>query len=870
MKYCSKCQREYPIIQRFCQEDGAPLSLPDPYGLVGRTLDGKYRLDALIGIGGMGAVYSAHHLTLDRRVALKILQPNLALGDERMPELFEREAKMAAQLTHENIATVLDAGRTADKLAYIAMEWLEGPTLEEEIARCSPLSFERVAEILRRVAAALDAAHAARVIHRDLKPSNIILSRSPDGSERIKVLDFGIAKVIRDTSVSPVSAVVGTPHYASPEQLSLGRWIDGRADIYSLGVMLYQTLTGALPFNATSIHELIRMQLDAPPPPLRALRPDAPPAVEELINRLMAKNPDERPRRASDVSQLFELCLQGHYDRSATGDQETPSDAPRQAATATPFQLQRATDRSYDPALFAPTLVGRPAPVASRPNIKTVPTRHTLRRRSRVVGAPLVGLILFAAAYYLLAWPPTWPGGAIDSVAVLPFKNASADPDVEYLGAGLSESLITSLSRLPRLRVIARSSVFHYKDRDADPQAVGREMNVRAVIVGRVAQHNDNLSVDIELVDARNARRLWAERYERKLADLATMQEEIAREVAAKLRRALTGAEQRRMTTGGARDSEARQLYLKGRYYWNRRTPEDLRLGIEYFQQALEKDPQDALAYSGLADSYFALGPVGIGALPARETMPKQKAAALKALELDDTLAEAHTSLAVVKLVYDWDWAGAEQEYKRALELNPNYAIAHNWYAIFLTARGRTDEAIAESELARALDPLSVNFSDNLAGHYYYARQFDQSSAQYRKTIAANPKFAEPHVGLARVYWQQSKFEESLAELNQAIALSKRAPKLIAALGHVYAVAGKKEESLRLLRELERLAPQAEISPADFALIYLGLNDKDQAFVWLRRAYDKRDVSLIYLRVDPVYDRIRSDPRFTQLLERIG
>jgi TolB-like protein/Flp pilus assembly protein TadD len=482
-------------------------------------------------------------------------------------------------------------------------------------------------------------------------------------------------------------------------------------------------------------------------------------------------------------------------------------------------------------------------------------------------------MILFAAMFYWLLWPVVKStlglSAKIDSVAVLPFKNASGDPNSEYLGAGITDGLIHSLSRLPQLRVIARSSVFRYKDREVEPQTVGRELNVQAVITGRVAQRGNRLFVDVELVDARDDRLLWGEQYERDPADLPKLPVQIAREAAAKLRSQLTGEEERRMTGRAADNAEAYQFYMKGRYAWGERTPDGVRRGIGFFQQALQKDPNSALAYSGLADSYFVLGPVGIGALPARETMAKQKDAAISALELDDTLAEARTSLAVVKLVYDLDLPGAEQEYKRALEINPNYAIAHNWYAIYLTARGRSDEAIAESRRALELDPLSANFSGNLAEHYFYARQIDQAVAQYRKTIAMNPKLANPHAGLARVFELQRRFEESLAELNQAIALSKRSPKLIALLGHINASAGRKDETLRLLRELERMPRGVEVAPADFALIYLALDDKERALTWLRKAAAEAEPALLYLKVDPAYDGLRSDRRFKDLLKKI-
>jgi serine/threonine-protein kinase len=817
----------------------------------------RYRLDALAGIGGMGAVYSAHHLALDRRVALKILQPNFALSNVRLLELFEREAKTAAQLTHENIVIVLDAGRTANNLAYIAMEWLEGYTLAEEIAARGQLDFGRVMEILQQVAAALEAAHAARVVHRDLKPANIMLVRQQDGRERLKVLDFGIAKVINDTAVSPVSAVMGTPLYASPEQLSLGGRIDGRADIYSLGVILFEMLTGEPPFNAASAREMFQLQMIAPPPPLRKFRPDAPPALEWLINRMLAKDPEDRPQSAGQIPALYENA--GYSDLWVGNDQ---------------YPFPESEDGSVAPhshSEYADDLAWRPAPDSLQPAIDVAP--EPLWKRAIVRRAALGALILFAAVFSWLLWPVVksslGSSGSIDSVAVLPFKNVSGDPNSEYLGAGITDGLIYSLSRLPQLRIIARSSVFRYKDREVEPQTVGRELSVRAVITGRVTQRGNRLSVDVELTDTRDNRRVWGEIYEKDPADLPKLPAEIAREAAAKLRSQLTGEEERRMTGRAAGNAEAYQLYMKGRYAWGQRTPEGVRNGIVLFQQALQKDPDSALAYSGLADSYFVLGPVGIGALPARETMAKQKNAAIRALELDETLAEARTSLAVVKLVYDLDLAGAEQEYRRALEINPNYAIAHNWYAIYLTSRGRSDEAIAASRRALELDPLSANFSANLADHHFYARQFDQAVAQYRKTIAMAPKLAAPHAGLARVYELQRRYDESLAEVNQAITLSKRSPKLIALLGHVNASAGRKDEALLLLRELERAPREVEVSPADFALVYLALDDKERALTSLRKAVTEADPALLYLKVDPAYDGLRSDRRFKDLLKRI-
>jgi TolB-like protein/Tfp pilus assembly protein PilF len=675
---------------------------------------------------------------------------------------------------------------------------------------------------------------------------------------------------------------MGTPLYASPEQLSLGGRIDVRADIYSLGVILFEMLTGAPPFNAASAREMFRLQMSAAPLPLRKIRPDAPPALELLIDRLLAKNPEDRPHSAGQIPALFERALQGiswmENDRDTHLDGRLHAD---DGWAPTLFQGEyeteiagRSTAESLHGEYVTDEAAGRPTAESVEPDLPGPDdTPEPFWKRALVRRAVLGALILFAAMFYWLLWPVVkstlGSSGNIDSVAVLPFKNASGDPNSEYLGAGITDGLIHSLSRLPQLRVIARSSVFRYKDRDVEPQTVGRDLNVHAVITGRVERRGNRLFVDVELVDTRNDRRLWGEQYERDPADLAKLQVDIAREAAAKLRSQLTGEEKRRMTGRAAGNAEAYQFYMKGRYAWGERTPDSVRRGIEYFQQAIQKDRNNALAYSGLADSYFVLGPVGIGALPARETMAKQKESAMRALELDESLAEARTSLAVVKLVFDLDLAGAEQEYKRALEINPNYAIAHNWYAIYLTARGRSDEAIAESRRALELDPLSANFSGNLAEHYFYARQIDQAVAQYHKTIGMNPKLANPHAGLARVYELQRRFDESLAELNRAIALSKRSPKLIALLGHINASAGRKDETLRLLRELERMPRGVEVSPADFALIYLGLDDKERALTWLRKAAAESEPALLYLKVDPAYDGLRSDRRFKNLLKRI-
>ena len=461
-------------------------------------------------------------------------------------------------------------------------------------------------------------------------------------------------------------------------------------------------------------------------------------------------------------------------------------------------------------------------------------------------------------------------GDSIHSLAVLPFANTGADPNLEYLCEGITESIITSLSQLPKLRVMARASVFRYKVREADPQVVGRELAVRAVLLGRVAQLKDTLSIWTELVDARDGSHLWGEQYHRKLADIFAIQEGISQEISENLRLRLTGEEKKRMTKRYTESAEAYQLYLKGRYHWNKRTGEGLKKGIQYFQQAIEKDPGYALAYTGLADCYNLLSLYS--ELPPREAMPKAKAAALQALEIDDSLAEAHNSLAYAKLYYDWDWNGAEGEFRRALALNPNYAIAHHWYHEYLAAMGRFEESQAQILRAQELDPLSLMISADVGWGLYFARRYDEALEQLRKTLELEPNFVMAHFILGLTYLQKGQFQQSAAELQKAIALSGDSPLTLAlgVLGHVSAASGRKHEAHRMLERLSALSRQRYVSSYSLAIIYTGLGEKDAVFASLRKACEERHDRLIYLNVEPIFDGIRADPRFRDLLRPIG
>ena len=456
----------------------------------------------------------------------------------------------------------------------------------------------------------------------------------------------------------------------------------------------------------------------------------------------------------------------------------------------------------------------------------------------------------------------------IDSIAVLPFENASADPNAEYLSDGITESLISSLSHLPKLRVMARSTVFRYKGQALDAQEVGRDLNVRTVLTGRVVQRGDALIIGTELVDVENGWRLWGEQYNRKLADILAIQEEIANEISGKLRLSLTGEEKKRLSKRQTQNAAAYQDYLKGRYYWNKRTAKAVKKGIEYFQQAIEKDPSYPLAYAGLADSYDILGFYGFAA--PRDAFPKAKAAALKALEIDEALPEAHASLAYTNFYYDWDWLGAEREFKRSIELNPAYATARMFYSGYLMAIGRHQEALAESEKAQELDPLSLINNVNIALLFYFARQYDQVIEQCRKTLEMDPNFVVAHAWLGQTYLQKAAFHEAIKEFQTAIELSEGSPFYVAMLGHAYAVAGDASEAQKLLDQLKKQSVGAYVPSYSIAELYAGLGDSNKAFEWLQKAYEERSRALVFLLVEPRLDPLRSDPRFADLLRRLG
>jgi serine/threonine protein kinase/Tfp pilus assembly protein PilF len=824
---------------------------------------GRYEIRSKIGEGGMGEVYLALDTELDRTVAIKILPEALASNQERL-QRFIQEAKAASALNHPHILTIYEIGATGNS-RFIATEFIDGDTLRRRIREGS-LSLNEVLDIAMQAAGALAAAHEAGIIHRDIKPENIMVRR--DGY--VKLLDFGLAKLAGPPSSitdaeAPTKAMVntgagmvmGTATYMSPEQAK-GTNVDARTDLWSLGAVLYEMVTGHLAFAGETPTETISLILQKEPAPLTRYAHEVPAELDRIVSKTLTKNREERYQTARDLlidlrNLKRKLELDAEIDRTVPPELRATSTSGGQRPPATASGVVAGT-----------TTAGSTHAPSSAEYVVSGVKQHKL-------AAAIAVIVVALGAVTLIAYLRTrHTEVAIESIAVLPFQNRSTEADTEYLSDGLAESLIYRLSQLPNLKVSPTSSVFHYKGKEIDPVKVGQELGVNAVLLGRMVQRGDQLTISAELVDVRNNRLLWGEQYDRKMSDLLQTQREIAREIVDKLRLKVSGQE-KGLAKHYTENNEAYQLYLKGRFYWNKRTEEGFQKALQYFQQAIERDPSFALAYSGLADTYDLLGgPEAGGDMPPNEVLPKAKAAALKALEIDETLAEPHVSLAHVKYFYDRDWAGAEREYKRAIELNPNYPVAHQWYAIYLSVVGRQSEALAEIRRAQELDPLSLSINAWLGRILDLAGERDQAIEQLRKTLELDPNFMLAHLRLGLAYEEKGMYDEAISEFRQVLQLSGGKPLGIAALAHAYALAGKREEAQKNLAELLQLSQQRYVSPASIAIIYVALDDKDQAFAWLEKANEIRDMNAVRLKVDPRFASLRSDPRFAALVRRIG
>ncbi|MDQ3743734.1 MAG: protein kinase [Acidobacteriota bacterium] len=826
-----------------------------------------YRIIRKLDRGGMGEVYLAEDTRLGRPLALKLLLAEYTQDTARLRR-FEQEARAASALNHPNILTIYEVGEAVGR-HYIATEYVEGETLRQKIKR-APLPLGEAVDIAAQVAEALNAAHAAGIIHRDVKPENVMLR--PDGY--VKVLDFGLAKLVErrradgeaETRMAETNpgAVMGTTWYMSPEQ-ARGQTVDARTDVWSLGVVLYEMLSGSPPFVGSTASHVIVSILEREPPPVEKFLPGAPPELGDILARALAKDRDARYASAREMLEDLlalrrTLGEEGASRAAASRLIHETAEARREGATGGARKAHTTARTDAD----APPRTGARARDTEELRFGTSIFRHGRKRQTAMLAAAISAAVILAGAFLLYMRHAASPG--INAIAVLPFQNAGGDPSAEWLSDGITESLINSLSPSPGLKVMSRNSVFRYKGKDIDPSRIGRELGVGAVLTGRVEQRGDDLVVSAELVDARDDSHIWGEQYRRKLSDVLGVQQEIAREIASRLRARLQpGAAEPKVYT---RDAEAYQDYLRGRYFWNKRTEDGFRKAVTYFEQAIERDPNYALAYSGLADTYALMSDYSI--LPPNEAMPKARAAAERALAIDPQLSEAHTSLAFVRMAYDWKWDEAGQEFQRAIELNPNYATAHQWYASYLVQVGRFGEALSEIRHAQELDPLASIINANAGLYLYYAKQYDQATAQLKKTLEVDDHFGVAHLYLGYVYLQQSGHQQdAIAEFQRALDNMGDDAETQAALGHAYAVAGQRAEAQKVLASLREHAARGYASPYFVAIVYTGLGDRERAFDSLEQAYRDRHPGMILLKYDPRFDPLRRDPRFTKLIQRI-
>lgn len=791
--------------------------------MIGKKVS-HYEIIKKIGEGAKGVIYKARDLKLDRFVALKFLPFNLLSNDEEKKR-FIYEAKAASKLDHPNVCTIHEISESEEGQIFISMSFYEGESLDKRIKK-GKIPFENVIDIAWHIADGMEEAHKKKIVHRDIKPHNIFLTLD----RSVKVLDFGLAKLAGQKGLTSEGIAVGTIEYMSPQQAS-GERVDHRTDIWSLGVVMYEMLTGLTPFRNDSIQSIIYSIINKEQEPISGSINKIPAELERIINKCLSKDVSDRYQNFRELKSDLDTL------RIETGD--LPEDFKRKQ-------------------------------------------KNTVRRKfflKKLAPGAIIFFIIFLLTWLTLFYKKGDLKNGIEnstkkniqSIAVLPFIDLSSDKKYKYFSDGITDELINALTRISGLHVASRTSSFQFRDEGNDIKKIGEKLNVNKILEGSIRIEGKKIRIIVKLIDVLNGHHIWSEKYERDFKEIFLIQDDITRKIIESLKIKFNDNVNKPVIKRYTTNIDAFKLYLQGRFYWIKRTPDHLFKGMEYFNKAIQLDPDYALAYVGIADTYHLLASYSV--IPPNKAFPLAKEAALNALKIDENLSEAHNSLAAVRLFYDWDFIEAEKSFKKAIKLDPNYFRAHKWYAYYLVFTNRMEEAIVSAKRAIEIEPFSMSCKSTLIAILYFAGKYDQVIELYnqvfRKEFNISSFYATSYLGLA--YVQKSMYKEAIKILKQAIVLSfGKEPGVLSALGYVYAISGNKKEAEKILEDLLTLSKKRYVSSAYMAIIYTGLGNKDKAFFWFNKAYNERSEWIVYLKVEHIADFLRDDPRFKSLMKKVG